>query len=104
VKTLKNTLTGLLLIVLWPLAIMALYEILKEKRRTRKKQQKLSALLDGQALEDVLLAAPYGYGHFQGENGYRVWDKRIENGFIGFARSRLDAELLIVERYLSEAY
>jgi hypothetical protein len=104
VKSLKSTLVVLLAIVLWPLTIVAFYEFLRKKRRARRKQQKLSALLDGQAVEDVLLAAPYGYGHFQGEDGYRVWDKRMENGFIGFVRSRLDAELLIVERYLSEAH
>ncbi len=102
VKVLKNTLIILLGIVLWPLTLAAFYKILKEKWKTRKKQQKLRTLLNGQVLDDVLRAAPYGYGHFQGEDGYRIWDRRIENGFIGFAYTPLDAELWIVEQYLSK--
>ncbi len=60
-------------------------------------------MLDGQALVDVLAASPYGYGWWQGDNDYRVYDKRVENGFIDIVRTSLDAEFWIVNKYLSES-
>jgi len=101
-KILKNSLIILLTIVFWPLALIAGYQLLPEKWLKRQNERKLRALLGDQALDAVLRAAPYGYGHFQGEDGYRIWDRRIENGFIGFASSPLEAELWIVERYRAE--
>ena len=86
----------------WPLGCIALIKFLQRKWLTRQKQQKLRTLLDGQAIEDVLRAAPYGYGHFQGEDGYRVWDKRIENDYVAFVYSPLDAELWIAEKFIAE--
>ena len=102
VKISKNILIIVLSIVLWPFALAAFYEILKERWNTRRKQQKLSRLLNGQDLEAVLRDAPYEYSHFQGEDGYRIWDKCVENGFVGFASTPFDAELWIVETTLSQ--
>lgn len=95
----------ILAIIIMPaaFAMTAPIVILKGKRKIRKKQQKLSMLLDERALKDVLAAAPYAYGHWQGENGFRIWDKRIKDGSIHFTQSQLDAELWIVEKYLSKS-
>ena len=72
------------------------------KLKIRKQKKKLAKLLNGRKLEDVLAEAPYGYGYFQGEEGYRIWDERVENGFVAFAVTTLNAEIWIVEKYLSE--
>ncbi|WP_420642235.1 hypothetical protein [Candidatus Leptofilum sp.] len=102
-KQLKTFLTILLAIVLWPLGLFALYDWLKKRWQMRQRQQRVAALLDGREITAVLQTAPYSYGHFQGENGYRIWDERIENGFVGFAATPQEAELWIVEHYLSES-
>ena len=70
------------------------------KRKIRKQEKKLAKLLNGRKLEDVLAEAPYAYGHFQGEDGYRIWDERVEKGFVAFVSTTLEAELWIVEKYL----
>ena len=84
-------------------AIAVFYMKIKDKTGLRNKQKRLNKLLNGRTVEDVLAEAPYDYGHFQGDEGYRIWDKRGEkNEFAAFANSTLDAELWIVEKYLSE--
>ena len=85
-------------------AVAVFYMKIKDKMGLRKKQKRLDMLLDGQTLEDVLAAAPYAYGHFQGDDEYRIWDRRGEkNEFAAFVSSTLDAELWIVEKYVSES-
>lgn len=84
-------------------AVAVFYIKIKDKMGLRNKQKKLIKLLNGRTVEDVLAAAPYAYGHFQGDDGYRIWDKRSEkNEFAAFASSTLDAELWIVGKYVSE--
>jgi len=91
------------IILLGVFAVAAFYMKIKSKMEIRKKQKRLSELLDGRTAVDVLATAPYAYGHFQGDDGYRIWDKRTENNeFVAFASSVLDAELWIVKKYLSE--
>jgi len=93
-----------LILLLIVSAAAVFYMKIKDKTGLRKKQKKLNTLLNGRTVEDVLAATPYAYGHFQGEDGYRIWDKRVDkNEFVAFASSTLDAELWIVEKYLSES-
>jgi len=84
-------------------AIAVVYMKTKDKVGLRNKQKRLNKLLNGRKVEDVLAAAPYAYDHFQGGDGYRIWDKRGEkNEFVALVNSTLDAELWIIEKYLSE--
>ncbi len=73
---------------------------LARRRRERRRARALSAL--GMSLEQALAEAPYEYAHWQGEDGYRIIDVRAPKGFVGFAGSKSEAELWIVERYLAE--
>ena len=75
-----------------------MFSFIKRYRRQRRLQQ----LLAGRPKEAVLQEAPYAFGWFQGEDGYRIWDKRETTSFVHFAGSTEDAELWIIERYLSE--
>ena len=91
--------------VAWSVVVfgtIAIFQRLKENWTVSRKERWLKRLLNGQPLEEVLSAAPCKYGHFQGEDGYRIWDERLENGFVHFASTPLDAHLWIVEAYLSE--
>ena len=69
----------------------------KKRRRLARALAKLSM-----SLEEVLAEAPYQYGHWQGEDGYRIFDTRVKDRYIGFVSSESDAELWIVERYLAD--
>lgn len=85
-------------------AIAVFYMKIKDKAGLQNKQKRLNNLLNGRTVEDVLAEAPYAYGHFQGDDGYRIWDKRTkDNDFVAFVGSALDAELWIVEKYLFES-
>jgi hypothetical protein len=70
----------------------------------RKKERRLGRALAilSMSLEEVLAEAPYQYGHWQGEDGYRIFDTRVKDGYIDFVSSESDAELWIVERYLAD--
>ncbi len=74
------------------------FDSTKRFLRLRKKENKLKQLLAGRNLDDVLAQSPYDFGHFQGEDGYRIYDTRIKDGFIGFASTRLDAHIFILEK------
>ncbi len=84
------------------LGVFAVFGRLKKDWTVARKARQLERLLDGQSLEEVLSAAPYKYGHFQGEDGFRIWDERVEEGVVHFAYTPLDAQLWIVKTYLSE--
>ena len=74
----------------------------KRKFKIWQKERKLTKLLGARALEQVLAESPYDFGHFQGEDGYRIYDKRVQDGFVGFAATPLDAHLWIVGKSLTE--
>lgn len=78
------------------LAGIVLLIMLKQKWRIWRKEKKLSKLLGSRSLAQVLAESPYEFAHFQGEDGYRIYDKRIDNGFVDFAPTTLDAQLWIV--------
>ena len=73
----------------------------RKKRKFCQKEERLAELLGEKELKDILDDSPYQYGRWQGEDGYRIYDLRIKNNFIASARSKLDAEIWIVEQYLS---
>ena len=70
----------------------------KHKFKIWRKRKKLAKLLGTRSLDQVLDDSPYDFAHFQGENEYRIYDKRLQDGFIGFAATPLDAQLWIVEK------
>lgn len=70
-----------------------------ERQRRRKREAALLAW----ARREILARAPYGYGHFQGEDGYRIWDTRLDPGFVGFSPTTEGAEDWIIEQFLAEA-
>ena len=63
-------------------------------------RQRLQELLGNMTLEEVLEKSPYEYGHFQGEDGYRIWLKDTLDGFVGFGMSERAVHMWIVEQYL----
>ena len=63
-------------------------------------RQRLQQLLDDMTLEEVLEKSPYEYGHFQGEDGYRIWLKDTLDDFVKFNMSEQTAHMWIVEQYL----
>lgn len=77
-----------------------LFSWLKTRWQLRRRQKRIFALLAGRGVTAVLQSAPYKYGHFQGENGYRIWDERNEDGFVGFVATPQEAALWILERHL----
>ncbi len=87
-----------------PVIIVLLMDRLKawwqRKNILRRMNKALAAL--SMSLEEVLEKAPYRYDHWQGEDGYRLMDVRVPDGFVGFAYSELEAKLWIVEHYLAE--
>lgn len=50
----------------------------------RKRVQWITQQLAGRDPKALIEASPFGYGHWQGEDGYRIWDERQEPPFIGF--------------------
>ncbi|MBX3050513.1 MAG: hypothetical protein KF753_03500 [Caldilineaceae bacterium] len=71
----------------------------QERQRRRKREAAMLAW----ARQEILAAAPFGYGHFQGEDGYRIWDERLDPGFVAFASTAEGAEVWIIEQFLQEA-
>lgn len=49
----------------------------------------------------LLRHAPYDYAHWQGEDGYRIWDRRTK-AFVGSAGTPQEAESWIIKRWLKE--
>lgn len=54
------------------------------------------------ARQEILVAAPYGYGHFQGEDGYHIWDERLAPGFVSFSPTAEVAEEWTIEQFIQE--
>ena len=91
--------------VLFGLAVIGVYALVhawRRKWRLRQKEKKLEKLLAGRSLDAVLAEAYYEFAHFQGEDGYRLYDKREKEGFLGFVYTPLDAHLWIVERHMAD--
>jgi hypothetical protein len=77
--------------------------------RERQRRRKRAAAMLAWARREILAAAPYAYayayayGHFQGGDGYRIWDERLDPGFVDFSPTAEGAENWIVEQFLAEA-
>ena len=73
--------------------------------RERQRRCKRAAAMLAWARREILAAAPYAYayGHFQGGDGYRIWDERLDPGFVDFSPTAEGAENWIVEQFLAEA-
>ena len=84
------------------LGVFAAFQIAMEKWAISRKKRKLKQLLNGQSLEEVLKNAPYKYGHSQGDSLYRGWDERRGVEILRWFPTTLDAQLWVVETYLSE--
>ena len=96
---------AIVLTILIGLSVIGIYALVydwRERWRLRQKEKKLKRLLAGRPLEEVLAEAPYEYAHFQGEDGYRLYDMREDDGFKGFVYTPLDAHVWILERYLGK--
>jgi hypothetical protein len=78
------------------------YDWAKRRWRQRQMERELMRLLNGRSLPTLLANAPYGYGYFQGEDGYRIWDNRQPNSFVGHAYTPFEAELWIVRQVVAE--
>jgi len=103
-----NKLLGVFITIFGMIGFIALYVIsmiiwikIADKLKASKKEKKLKKLLSARSLESILAEAPYAYEHFQGEDGVRIWDKRIKD-FVDYAETPFDAELWIVEHYLTD--
>ena len=101
-----NLLTQILIIIAWVGFVVLLFfawEKIKQRYLQYRYDRRMQQLLNGRSLAEVLAEAPYGYGHWQGEDGYRVYDTRIKEGYIGMTMTKQEAEMMIVERYSKEA-
>lgn len=67
-----------------------------------QRRRKREAAMLAWARREIMARAPYGYGHFQGEDGYRIWDTRLDSGFVGFSPTTELAENWIIEQFLAE--
>lgn len=71
------------------------------RKLSKRRFAKILADLD-MSIEEVLEKSPYGYSHWQGEDGYRIFDTRFKEKYVGFSYTSFNAELWILERYLLE--
>jgi len=86
--------------------IIVLAARLKRYLRDRSQARAIEMLLDGRDRQAVLDEAPYDFGHWQGENGYRVYTKHDDpdqtgGEFVKMVSSPRDAEDWILQRHLS---
>ena len=84
-------------------AILGVFERRKQRKERRRRRKELNRMLDGRSSEEALEASDYGFAHFQGEDGYRIFEKGTEYECVGFANTAQDAHLWIVERSRREA-
>lgn len=84
-------------------AILGGFERRKQRKERRRRSQELNRMLDGRSLEEALEASNYDFAHFQGEDGYRIFEKAREREYVEFANTALDAHLWIAERSRREA-
>ena len=77
---------------------------LRSKIKKYTSRRRIRRLLCGRSNEEMLKIAPYRYGWFQGDNGYRIMDDRKEPPFVHIVHSIEEAEIWILERYLCEIH
>jgi len=77
--------------------ICSMWRWLRNKLRKRR-MRKILAELD-MSVQEILEKSPYAYGHWQGEDGYRIYDVRFNDKYLYFAYSEFSAEYWIIEQY-----
>jgi len=64
-------------------------------------RRKLKRLLGDKTLSEALDESPYMYGHFFGEDGYRIWRKDArKDEYVALGVSEKEAHLFIVTKKL----
>ena len=77
--------------------ICGMWNWLRNKLRKRRMRKILAEL--GMTVQEVLEKSPYAYDHWQGEDGYRIYDARFKDKYPHFAYTTFSAEYWIVEQY-----
>ena len=72
------------------------YRWLKRWLAVQQRERAIQTKLAGRSAKTLIADSPFEYGHWQGEDGYRIMDNRREPPFIGFASSVEDAEAQIL--------
>ena len=99
---------GMMLYLLACAGLILGYDWAKRRWRQWRMEREMVRLLanaslpNGRSLATLLANAPYGYDHFQGEDGYRIWDSRQPNTFVAHAATPFEAELWIVRQVVAE--
>ncbi|MCA9997304.1 MAG: hypothetical protein KDE56_16210 [Anaerolineales bacterium] len=101
---------GMILYLLAWAGLILGYDWGKRRWRQWRMEREMARLLannslpNGRSLSTLLAHAPYRYDHFQGEDGYRIWDSRQPNTFVGHAATPFEAELWIVRQLVAEGW
>lgn len=91
---------GMVLYLLACAGLILGYGWAKRRWRQRQMEREMAHLLSGRSLPTLLANAPYRYDHFQGEDGYRIYDSH--QTYLGHAATAFEAELWIVRRVVAE--
>ena len=77
--------------------ICGMWNWLRNKLRKRRMRKILTEL--DMTAQEVLEKSPYSYDHWQGEDGYRIYDVRFKDKYPYFAYTTFSAEYWIIEQY-----
>ncbi len=70
---------------------------LADRWKRRRRRRRIARLLAGRRLADVLVAAPYEFDHWQGEDGYRIVERGSDGRPVAWAATEGSAVLWILE-------
>ena len=70
---------------------------LAHRWRRRRRRRRIVRLLAGRRLADVLAASPYDFDHWQGEDGYRIFERGSDGRPVTWAMTEDSAVLWILE-------
>lgn len=87
-------------ILLLGIAVGVTIHLVSLKTLTKEMLKKGPPLSEAEK-QALLCHAPYDYVHWQGEDGYRIWDRRTRE-VVGFAGTSQDAKAWIIDRWLKE--
>ena len=69
---------------------------------TIRRARQLQNWLAGRDPQTLIADSPFNFGHWQGENGYRIWDERQEPPAFIFETTPEACERYILERIMAE--
>lgn len=91
----------MVLFLLVAAGLILAYDWGKQRWRQWQMEREMARLLaNGRSLTTLLAHAPYHYAHFQGEDGYRIYDSH--QTYLGHAATAFEAELWIVRWVVAE--